>query len=39
MSMMMEHTDECVWRTNNAVNHSGVKNFEDCKCGCHEVSN
>ena len=34
----MEHTEDCVWRTKNNVNHFGVKGLKDCKCGCHEVS-
>jgi len=36
MSVMVGHSDSCVWRTNNNVNHKGVPNLEDCKCDCHE---
>ena len=35
MSVMLEHSDDCVWRTKNNVDHSGVKNLEDCECDCH----
>lgn len=32
---MLEHSDDCIWRTKNDVNHSGVENFVDCECDCH----
>ena len=35
MSMMLEHNDDCVWRTKNNVDHNGVKNLNDCECDCH----
>ena len=38
MSLVMEHNDDCIWRTKNKVNHLGDPDLGECSCKCHKVS-
>jgi len=37
MSAMLEHNDDCKWRTIHNVAHSGsTDGMGDCNCDCHD---
>lgn len=37
MSAMLEHTEDCIWRTTNNISHSlQLGNGKKCECDCHE---